>query len=188
MPADTPPATMPDDARERVDELRHQITHHEHRYYVLDDPEISDGEFDALLRELERLEAEHPDLVTPDSPSQRVGGAPREGVEKAAHSSAMLSLENAFDDAGLRDFDRRAREALSVEALDYVRRAEAGRRVDGGALRGGTDRHCLDARDGAYGDVITPNARTLRSLPLAISGAELRGRDYPPTSRCAARS
>ena len=179
MPADTPPATMPDDARERVDELRHQITHHEHRYYVLDDPEISDGEFDALLRELERLEAEHPDLVTPDSPSQRVGGAPREGVEKAAHSSAMLSLENAFDDAGLRDFDRRAREALSVEALDYVGELK----LDGVSMavryEAGRIVIALTRGDGAYGDVITPNARTLRSLPLAISGAELRRAGLP---------
>lgn len=183
MPADTPPAPEPapppDDARERVAELRRRITYHEHRYYVLDDPEISDAEFDALLQELERLEAEHPDLVTPDSPSQRVGGAPRDGVEKGAHSSAMLSLENAFDDAGLRDFDRRAREVLSVEALDYVGEPK----LDGVSMavryQAGRIVIALTRGDGAYGDVITPNARTLRSLPLAIPAAELRSAGLP---------
>lgn len=179
MPADIRPAPAPDDARERVAELRHRITYHEHRYYVLDDPEISDAEFDALLQELEQLEAEHPDLVTPDSPTQRVGGAPRDGVEKGAHSSAMLSLENAFDDAGLRDFDRRAREALSVEALDYVGEPK----LDGVSMavryEAGRIVIALTRGDGAHGDVITPNARTLRSLPLAIPAAELRSARLP---------
>ncbi|MCY3845292.1 MAG: NAD-dependent DNA ligase LigA [Acidobacteria bacterium] len=179
MPADLPPSPAPDDARRRADELRQQITHHEHRYYVLDDPEIGDGEFDALLRELEQLEAEHPDLVTPDSPSQRVGGAPRDGVEKGAHSSAMLSLENAFNDAELRDFDRRAREALSVEALDYVGEPK----LDGVSMavryEAGRIVIALTRGDGAHGDVITPNARTLRSLPLAIPAAELRSAGLP---------
>ena len=100
--------------------MRAELRRHERLYYVLDQPEISDAEFDALMIELRRIEAEHPALVTPDSPSQRVGGAPREGVEKAAHSSVMLSLDNAFDDAELRDFDRRARELAEAETLDYV--------------------------------------------------------------------
>ena len=179
MPADTPPAPAPDDARERVAELRRRITHHEHRYYVLDAPEIGDAEFDALLRELERLEAEHPELVTPDSPSQRVGGAPRAGVEKAAHSSAMLSLDNAFDDAELRDFDRRAREALDADALDYVGELK----LDGVsmAVRYGSGRIviALTRGDGVHGEVITPNARTLRSLPLAIPVATLERSGLP---------
>ncbi len=179
MPADTPPGPAPDDARRRVEELRQQIAHHEHRYYVLDDPEISDTEYDALLGELERLEGEHPGLVTSDSPSQRVGGAPRDGVEKAAHSSAMLSLENAFDDVQLRDFDRRAREALSVEALDYVGELK----LDGVSMavryRSGRIVIALTRGDGVYGEVITPNARTLRSLPLAIPTAELERAGLP---------
>ncbi len=179
MPADTLPAPAPDDARERVVELRRRITYHEHRYYVLDDPEIGDGEFDALLRELERLEAEHPELVTPDSPSQRVGGAPRDGVEKAPHSSAMLSLGNAFDDADLRDFDRRAREALGADVLDYVGELK----LDGVsmAVRYGAGRIvvALTRGDGEHGEVITPNARTLRSLPLAIPGAALERSGLP---------
>ncbi|MCY4074746.1 MAG: NAD-dependent DNA ligase LigA [Acidobacteria bacterium] len=179
MPADTLPAPAPDDARERVVELRRRITYHEHRYYVLDDPEIGDGEFDALLRELERFEAEHPELVTPDSPSQRVGGAPRDGVEKAPHSSAMLSLGNAFDDADLRDFDRRAREALGADVLDYVGELK----LDGVsmAVRYGAGRIvvALTRGDGEHGEVITPNARTLRSLPLAIPGAALERSGLP---------
>ena len=175
MPADTPPPPALDAeyARQRVAELRRRITHHEHRYYVLDEPEISDAEFDALLRELQRLEAEHPALVTPDSPSQRVGGAPRESVEKAAHSSTMLSLENAFDDAELRDFDRRAREALSVDALDYVGELK----LDGVSMAvryvSGRIVIALTRGDGVHGEVITLNARTLRTLRLSIPAAEL---------------
>ena len=179
MPADTPPAPVPAAARHRAAELRREITLHEHRYYVLDQPAISDAEFDALLRELRRLEAEHPGLVTPDSPSQRVGGAPRDGVEKAAHSSTMLSLENAFDDAQLRDFDRRAREGLSGAALDYVGELK----LDGVsmAVRYGSGRIviALTRGDGVRGEVITPNARTLRSLPLAIPVAELERAGLP---------
>ena len=183
MPADTPPApgpaTAPDDARERVAELRRRLTYHEHRYYVLDDPEISDAEFDALLQELKRLEAEHPDLVTPDSPSQRVGGAPRDGVEKGAHSSAMLSLENAFDDAELRDFDRRAREALDARVLDYVGELK----LDGASMAvrfaAGRIVIALTRGDGSSGEVITPNAKTLRSLPLAIPAKELEAAVLP---------
>ncbi|MCY4028522.1 MAG: NAD-dependent DNA ligase LigA [Acidobacteria bacterium] len=179
MPADRAPNPARDDARRRVDELRQQITYHQHRYYVLDDPEIGDGEFDALLRELERLEAEHPDLVHPDSPSQRVGGAPRDGVEKAPHSSAMLSLENAFDDADLRDFDRRARDALCADVLDYVGELK----LDGVSMavryRAGRIVLALTRGDGEHGEVITPNARTLRTLPLAIPIARLERSGLP---------
>ena len=107
MPADSPPEVPAREARRRIADLRRDLVRHEHRYYVLDDPDVSDAEFDVLMRELQQWEARFPDLVTPDSPTRRVGGAPREGVEKAAHSSVMLSLENAFDDAELRDFDRR---------------------------------------------------------------------------------
>ena len=179
MPADTLPAPAPDEARRRVDQLRRQITHHEHRYYVLDAPEISDGEFDTLLRELERLEAQHPGLVTPDSPSQRVGGAPRDGVEKAPHSSAMLSLENAFDDGELRDFDRRAREALGADVLDYVGELK----LDGASMavrfEAGRFVMALTRGDGSSGEVVTPNAKTLRSLPLAIRAADLEASGLP---------
>ena len=158
----------PDKATARAARLRTELRRHEHLYYVLDQPEISDAEFDALMSELRRIEAEHPDLVTPDSPSQRVGGAPREGVEKAAHSSVMLSLDNAFDDAELRDFDRRARELAEVETLDYIGELK----LDGVSMvvryADGRLDLALTRGDGEQGEVITPNARTLRTVPLAV--------------------
>lgn len=168
MPADPRPEATAADARRRVAALRRDLVRHEHRYYVLDDPDISDAEFDALMRELERWEARFPELVTADSPTRRVGGAPREGVEKAAHSSAMLSLENAFNDAQLRDFDRRARELAGAETLDYVGELK----LDGASMAARFAAGRLDLAltrgDGVEGEVITPNARTLRSLPLAV--------------------
>ena len=173
MPADPRPEATAADARRRVAVLRRDLVRHEHRYYVLDDPDISDAEFDALMRELERWEARFPELVTADSPTRRVGGAPREGVEKAAHSSAMLSLENAFDDAQLRDFDRRARELAGAETLDYVGELK----LDGASMAARFAAGRLDLAltrgDGVEGEVITPNARTLRSLPLAVDTGAL---------------
>ena len=173
MSADPLPEATAADARRRVDELRRDLVRHEHRYYVLDDPAISDAEFDALMRELERWEARFPELVTPDSPTRRVGGAPREGVEKAAHSSVMLSLENAFDDAELRDFDRRARELAGAETLDYVGELK----LDGASMAvrfvSGRLDLALTRGDGVEGEVITPNARTLRSLPLSVDPGAL---------------
>ena len=181
MPADSPiQATTAAEARRRIADLRRDLVRHEHRYYVLDDPDISDAEFDALMRELERWEAAFPDLVTPDSPSRRVGGAPREGVEKAAHSSVMLSLENAFDDAELRDFDRRARELAGAETLDYVGELK----LDGASMAvrfvSGRLDLALTRGDGVEGEVVTPNARTLRSLPLSVAPAALREAEVPP--------
>src|SRR5258707_3649461 len=93
----------------KIESLREEIRHHEYRYYVLDDPEISDADFAKLMNELKRLEAEHPELITPDSPTQRVGGKPREGFVKARHSSPMLSLDNAYTEEELRDWERRGR-------------------------------------------------------------------------------
>ena len=180
MAAESPTRATLDEARRRIAELRSDLVRHEHRYYVLDDPDISDAEFDALMRELERWEAAFPDLVTPDSPSQRVGGAPREGVEKAAHSSVMLSLENAFDDAELRDFDRRARELAGAETLDYVGELK----LDGASMAvrfvSGRLDLALTRGDGVEGEVITPNARTLRSLPLSVDPVALRETGVPP--------
>ena len=168
MPDRSLPEASAADARRRVAELRRDLVRHEHRYYVLDDPDVSDAEFDALMRELEVWEARFPELVTPDSPTRRVGGAPREGVEKAAHSSVMLSLENAFDDAELRDFDRRARELAGAETLDYVGELK----LDGASMAvrfvSGRLDLALTRGDGVEGEVITPNARTLRSLPLSV--------------------
>ena len=179
MSADSPSQATVEEAQPRIAALRRDLVRHEHRYYVLDDPEISDAEFDALMRELERWEAAFPELVTPDSPSQRVGGAPREGVEKAAHSSVMLSLENAFDDAELRDFDRRARELAEAETLDYVGELK----LDGASMAvrfvSGRLDLALTRGDGVEGEVITLNARTLRSLPLSVDPAALRKARVP---------
>ena len=159
--------------------MRAELRRHERLYYVLNQPEISDAEFDALMIELRRIEAEHPALVTPDSPSQRVGGAPREGVEKAAHSSVMLSLDNAFDDAELRDFDRRARELAEADALDYVGELK----LDGVSMAvrfaGGRLDLALTRGDGEQGEVITPNARTLRTVPLSILLEDLSAAGVP---------
>src|SRR5581483_8256180 len=110
---------MADPTRE-VEQLRKELRRHEHLYYVLDQPEISDAEYDALMRKLQALEAKHPELVTPDSPSQRVGGKPREGFVKVSHSVQMLSLDNALNEGELRDFDRRVRELLGTESPRYV--------------------------------------------------------------------
>ena len=167
--AETPaPNLSLDAARNRVAALRAELVHHERLYYVEDRPEISDGEFDRQMRELQALESRHPSLVVPDSPTQRVGGTPREGVEKADHSSQMLSLDNAFDEGELRDFDRRARDRIETDSITYVGELK----FDGVslALR---YRDCqldlaLTRGDGRQGEVVTPNARTIRSVPLSL--------------------
>ena len=104
----------------KIEALREKIRHHEYRYYVLDDPEIKDADFDTLMNELKRLEAEHPALVTPDSPTQRVGGKPREGFVKSKHSSPMLSLDNAYSEEELRDWERRVHELSGRTDLEYM--------------------------------------------------------------------
>ena len=118
----------------KIEALREKIRHHEYRYYVLDDPEISDADFDALMNELKRLEAEHPELITPDSPTQRVGGKPREGFVKAKHSSPMLSLDNAYSEEELRDWERRVHELSGRDRRRIHVRIEAGWHVAGARL------------------------------------------------------
>ena len=156
-----------------VTALRDEIRRHEHLYFVEDRPEITDSEFDQLMRRLQQLEDEHPDLVRSDSPTQRVGGAPREGVEKARHSSTLLSLDNAFNEGELRDFDRRARERLDVESINYVGELK----FDGVSMavhyRNRELRLALTRGDGQQGEVITPNARTLRSIKLSFPARDL---------------
>lgn len=165
--------------RQRITQLRDEIRRHEHLYYVLNESEVSDAEFDALMAELRQLEGEYPALVTPDSPSQRVGGEPREGVTKTAHSSVMLSLNNAFDDTELRDFDRRARELAEVHTLDYVGELK----LDGVSMAvryaDGQLDLALTRGDGELGEVITPNARTLRTVPLSIPLSDLAAVGVP---------
>jgi DNA ligase (NAD+) len=149
-------------------ELRKQLEHHEYRYYVLDAPEISDAAYDALLRELKALEDAHPELRTPDSPTQRVGGQPREGFVKVAHSSPMLSLDNALNEEELREFDTRVQSLLKGEPYEYV----AELKLDGLSMaaqyEGGQLHQALTRGDGRVGEDVTNNARTIRSLPLHL--------------------
>ena len=156
------------DARARIEELREELRRHEHLYYVLDKPEITDAEYDAMMRELQRLEAEHPGLVTADSPTQRVGGKPREGFVKVAHSSPMLSLDNALNEGEIRDFDRRVRELLGGAAFCYV----AELKLDGLSMavryRDGLFQQAITRGDGRTGEDVTENAKTIRSLPLRL--------------------
>ena len=151
---------------QKVEKLRDELRRHEYLYYVLDAPEISDAEFDAKMRDLKRLEELHPELVTPDSPTQRVGGKPREGFVRAPHSSPMLSLDNAMGEGELRDFDRRVQGLLKGEKFRYV----AELKLDGLSMavhyQHGTLARALTRGDGVVGEDVTENARTIRSIPL----------------------
>ena len=159
-------------ATEEIQRLRAELRRHEHLYHVLDRPEITDAEYDGLMRRLRDLEAAHPELATADSPTQRVGGKPREGFVKVRHSSPMLSLDNALDEAELRDFDRRVRELLGGEPFRYV----AELKLDGLSMavhyRDGLLHQAITRGDGAVGEDVTENARTIRSLPLRIAAGE----------------
>lgn len=150
----------------QIEELRAELRRHERLYYVLDTPEITDAEYDALMRRLLELETAHPELITPDSPSRRVGGAPREGFVKQRHSTAMLSLDNALNEGELRDFDRRVRELLGGESYQYT----AELKLDGLSLalryEQGLLQLAVTRGDGLEGEDVTENARTIRSLPL----------------------
>src|SRR5438552_1710583 len=162
-----------------VEALRAELRRHEHLYYVLDQPEISDAEYDALMNRLKALEAQHPELASPDSPTQRVGGKPREGFVKVAHSSAMLSLDNALNEAELRAFDARVRELLGNAPVRYV----AELKLDGLSMaahyREGVFVQAVTRGDGRVGEDVTENARTIRSLPLSVAAEkatfEVRG-------------
>ncbi len=177
---------MSKSAARRIDDLRARIRHHEQRYYVFHDPEISDAEFDRLLTQLQAAEREHPTLVRPDSPTQRVGGRPVEGFETASHAAPLLSLDNAYDEDELQAFDERVRKGLADgEAPDYV----AELKIDGlsialtyedGVLQRGVTRG-----DGTRGEDVTSNVRVIRAIPLSLregpSGRiEVRGEIYLP--------
>jgi DNA ligase (NAD+) len=155
-------------ASKRIEQLREQIEHHNYRYYVLDDPEIPDARFDALMRELEELERTHPDLVTPDSPTQRVGGAVSREFAEVQHDPPMLSLENAFSEQDVIDFDRRIRERLDVEDVVYA----AEPKIDGLAIsiryQDGQLVRAATRGDGSRGEDVTANVRAVRSAPLRL--------------------
>jgi DNA ligase (NAD+) len=168
----------------RADELRDELRRHEHLYYVMDAPEIDDAGYDALMNELKAIEFAHPELLTPDSPTQRVGGKPAEGFKKVAHSRPMLSLDNAYSAEELAAWDARVRElasGLPVEyvaeykmdglsvALRYEPAANGGSRLTTGITRG----------DGQTGEDVTSNIRTIRSIPLTISAEKLKKINLP---------
>ena len=169
----------------QIEALREEIRHHEHLYYALDAPEITDVEYDALMNRLKALEAEHPDLITPDSPTQRVGGKPREGFVKTPHSRPMLSLDNAYNEAELRAWDQRVRDALPSTdqvryvcelkldglslALHYAPAPDGSAQLQRGLTRG----------DGTIGEDVTSNVRTIRSVPLRVAAGKLKAARLP---------
>ena len=178
-----------DQAQARIESLRKDIHEHDHRYYVLAEPTIPDREYDRLLEDLKALEGLFPDLVTPDSPTQRVGGRPLAGFTQVRHAVPMLSIDNTYSEGDVRDFDRRVAEGLGDEGYSYV----ADPKIDGVAisLRYESGMLVLAATrgDGETGDEITQNARTIRSIPLRLHPAkgakppavlEVRGEVYWP--------
>src|SRR3954467_15532427 len=173
------------DPIQRLEELRTAIRRHEELYYQHNAPEISDEAFDRLLHALERLEADHPDLVTPDSPTQRVAGRPTEGFETVEHMAPMLSLDNCYNEDELRAFDERVRKGAGLGEQPVVYVAElkidglsiALTYEDGRLLRGAT------RGDGSRGEDVTANVRTIRAIPLRLRGRstsriEVRGEVY----------
>jgi len=171
-------------ATQRAEQLRTELRRHEHLYYVLDAPEISDAEYDALMNELKSIETAHPELLTHDSPTQRVGGKPAEGFKKVAHSRPMLSLDNAYSFEELAAWDARVRELAGRLPVEYVAEYKmdglsvalrygpadgAGSRLIAGVTRG----------DGQTGEDVTSNIRTIRSVPLSVSAAKLKALDLP---------
>ena len=165
--------------QKKLEALREKIRHHEYRYYVLDDPEMSDADFDKLMNELKRLEAEHPELITPDSPTQRVGGKPREGFVKAKHSSPMLSLDNAYSEEELRDWERLVHELTGRTDLEYMCELK----LDGMSLAllysDGRLERGITRGDGTTGEDVTSNVRTVRSIPLTIAKDKLKKAGIP---------
>ena len=159
-------------AEQRIRELRQQISHHNYRYYTLDDPEVSDAHYDRLMQELALLEQQFEDLVTPDSPTQRVAGAPSEKFERVIHRIPMLSLSNAFDDSELVEFDERIRKLLAIEQVSYVCEPK----LDGLAVELIYERGALvkasTRGDGAIGEDVTANVKTVRSVPWQLRPEE----------------
>src|SRR5512132_576160 len=177
------------DAQQRLDELREQVDHHLHRYHVLDEPEISDAEYDRLFDELKVLEEEHPDLITPDSPTQRVGAPPSERFLKVQHLTPMGSLEKVTDDESLFKWAEDVRKRLGTdEAVAFVIEPK----IDGLAINltyeDGVLTRGATRGDGYQGEDVTVNLRTIRSVPLKMRAdglppvAEVRGEVYMPIS------
>jgi DNA ligase (NAD+) len=178
-------ATNPhSDPATRAEELRVELRRHEHLYHVLDAPAIGDAEYDALMNELKRIEAAHPELLTPDSPTQRVGGKPAEGFQKVRHSRPMLSLDNAYTAEELTDWERRVRELAGRLPVEFT----AELKLDGlsvalhyGPADGGGSRliTAVTRGDGQIGEDVTSNVRTIRSIPLSIDAEKLNKAGVP---------
>ena len=175
---------VPEEIRKQVEELRKEIRHHSYLYYVKDAPEITDYEFDHLYRKLVDLEKEYPELVTPDSPTQRVGGKASDDFQKVRFRKPMLSLANAFSAEELRDFDRRVKEGLGTEKVEYITELK----IDGLSMNliyeNGRLVQGLTRGDGRVGEDVTSNVRTINTIPLYIENAppymEVRGEVYMP--------
>lgn len=172
------------EAQKRIGKLRQDIQHHNHLYYVLAQPEVSDRDYDRLYKELQDLETQFPDLVTPDSPTQRVGGEPLKEFKSVTHLRPMMSLDNTYDAEDLADFDQRVRKLLPEEVIEYILEPKVdgvsvSLRYEDGQLTVGSTRG-----DGTTGDDITANLRTIKSIPLSIPSAphliEVRGEAYMP--------
>jgi DNA ligase (NAD+) len=169
----------PASIKKEIEGLREKLRHHEYRYYVLDDPEISDAAYDKLMERLKGIEAAHPELITPDSPTVRVGGSLRDGFQTVRHARAMLSLDNAFSYDALRDFDRRVREGSGKEKIEYI----AEHKFDGLSISlqyaGGKLVRGVTRGDGTTGEDVTPNVKTIRSIPLQVDAAVLKKTKLP---------
>jgi DNA ligase (NAD+) len=168
-------------AKHEIEELRDKLRHHEYLYHVLDQPEISDAAYDRLMNRLKELEAANPKLITPDSPTVRVGATPREGFQTVQHARPMLSLDNAFSYETLSDFDRRVRQGSGREKIEYIAEHKFDglsislQYVNGGLARGVT------RGDGRTGEDVTPNVKTIRSIPLRVELSTLKKLKLPPT-------
>lgn len=172
-------------ADKRIQQLRKEIRRHEHLYYVEANPEVSDFEFDQLVNELKKLEAEYPELITPDSPTQRVGEQPVEGFPTAAHRTPMISLDNSYSFDELEEFDARVRKIIGDRSIEYI----AELKIDGSSVsivyENGKLARGVTRGDGTRGDIVTANIRTIRSVPLSLHGRyaslpylEVRGEVY----------
>lgn len=175
---------VPEDVREEVEKLKKELRHHSYLYYVLDKPEISDYEFDHMYRKLVDIEAKYPELVTPDSPTQRVGGKATDDFQKVRFRKPMLSLANAFSADELRDFDRRVKEGLETDHVQYITELK----IDGLSMnliyKNGVLTQGLTRGDGRVGEDVTSNVKTIHTIPLYIENAppymEVRGEVYMP--------
>jgi DNA ligase (NAD+) len=168
-------------AKQEIEDLRDKIRHHDYKYYVLDDPEVTDSTYDRLMNRLKELEAANPKLITPDSPTARVGGIPRAGFQTVRHARQMLSLDNAFSYEALGDFDRRVRQGIGRDKIEYV----AEHKFDGLSIslqyENGILVRGVTRGDGSTGEDVTPNVKTIRSVPLRIDAALIKKAKLKPT-------